>query len=191
ILDINLPDGTGFNLCQEMSQTGAIILILSSMKDPHSILKGFEKGADDYFVKPFNLAILKAKIEALLKRYNKQEIEQNKPNQKLVFGSLSIDPNTREVKVQDTIVNLTPLEFKLLYFLATHPFVIWDRSELVAQVWEREEQVEEERKVDIHIGHIRKKIGDQEGKLIKTIWGKGYKFEPSHSDELKLAELSP
>ncbi len=182
-----MPDDTGFNLCQEMRQTDTIILMLSSMQDTNYILEAFEKGADDYVTKPFNLQILKAKIDALLRRYktSSSNLTSNKP---LVFDRLVIDFCRREVVLDGTIVPLTALEFDLLYFLASNPNRVWDRAELIAAIWNRDDYRGDDRKVDIHIGRIRKKIGDHEGKLIKTIWGRGYMFELSNGDRVKLAD---
>ena len=187
ILDINLPDDTGFNLCQEMRQTDTIILMLSSMQDTNYILEAFEKGADDYVTKPFNLQILKAKIDALLRRYKTSgsKLTSDKP---LVFDQLVIDFCRREVSIDGKIVPLTALEFDLLYFLASNPNRVWDRAELISAIWNRDDYRGDDRKVDIHIGRIRKKIGDHEGKLIKTIWGRGYMFELSNGDRVKLAD---
>ena len=187
ILDINLPDDTGFNLCQEMRKTDTIILMLSSMQDTNYILEAFEKGADDYITKPFNLQILKAKIEALFRRYqtSPSTFTDNKP---LVLDQLVIDFCRREVLLDGNVVPLTALEFDLLHFLASNPNRVWDRAELIAAIWNRDDYRGDDRKVDIHIGRIRKKIGDHDGQLIKTIWGRGYMFEVSNGDRVKLAD---
>ena len=163
ILDINLPDDTGFNLCQEMRKTDTIILMLSSMQDTNYILEAFEKGADDYITKPFNLQILKAKIEALLRRYKTSgsNFTNTKP---LVLDQLVIDFCRREVILDGNVVPLTALEFDLLHFLASNPNRVWDRAELISAIWNRDDYRGDDRKVDIHIGRIRKKIGDHDGK---------------------------
>jgi DNA-binding response OmpR family regulator len=186
ILDVNLPDDSGFNLCQEIRQTGILVLMLTCLSDTHYVLEGFERGADDYQTKPFNLQILKAKIEALLKRKNNiQNLALNSPliqSPRLVFDTLIIDPQRCEVTFNEKLVPLTALEFELLYFLASHPNQVWERSALIAAVWSQNEEMSTERKVDVHIGQIRKKIGDLEGKSIKTVRGKGYLFEPPNHE---------
>ncbi|AFY77529.1 MAG: response regulator transcription factor [Hydrococcus sp. C42_A2020_068] len=182
ILDVNLPDDSGFNLCQEIRQTGKFVLMLTCLTDANYVLKGFERGADDYQTKPFNLEILKAKIEALLKRRQVPNdvisplVSSYSP--RLIFDNLIIDPQKFEVVVGEKIVSLTALEFELLYFLASHPDRVWERSELILSVWSQNDEIGAERKVDVHIGQIRKKIGDFDSKWIKTIRGKGYMFEP-------------
>jgi DNA-binding response OmpR family regulator len=182
ILDVNLPDDSGFNLCQEIRQTGIFVLMLTCLTDANYILEGFERGADDYQTKPFNLQILKAKIEALLKRRSDSlpifpNTDALQPS-RLIFENLEIDPQKCEVILQQKLIPLTALEFELLYFFASHPNRVWERSELIMSVWSQNEEMSTERKVDVHIGQIRKKISDFEGKVIKTIRGKGYLFEP-------------
>ena len=114
ILDVNLPDDTGLNLCQEISKSNTIIVMLSSMKDTDYVLDAFSKGADDYITKPFNLQILKAKIEALLRRSKSlnNTVTKNKP---LMLDRLTIDFARREVTLDDKTVPLTALEFDLLH----------------------------------------------------------------------------
>ena len=179
ILDVNLPDESGFNLCKEIRQTGTLVLMLTCMADTNYVLEGFEQGADDYLTKPFNLEILKAKIAALLKRGIGQEFNLNTPNNSVKIKGLTIDPNRCEVSLNDEVLPLTTLEFELLYFLATHPNRVWERSDLISAVWDNNHEVGVERKVDVHIGQIRKKIDDIHGQMIKTIRGKGYLFEHS------------
>ncbi len=187
ILDINLPDETGLNLCQEIRRTNALIIMLSSMDDINYILEAYAKGADDYIIKPFNLQILKAKIEALLRRYksNTPKPISNKP---LVIDQLRIDLARREVILEGEIVPLTGLEFDLLYFLASNPNRVWDRADLISSIWNRDDYKGDDRKVDIHIGRIRKKIGDREGTVIKTIWGRGYMFEIPKDNGVELSD---
>ena len=187
ILDVNLPDDTGLNLCQEISRSSAMVVMLSSMKDPDYVLDAFAKGADDYITKPFNLQILKAKIEALLKR---QQSTTNTliDNKILVIDNLTIDFSRREVILDGKVVALTALEFDLLHFLASNPNRVWDRAELISAIWNRNDYSGDDRKVDIHVGRIRRKIGDYEGDLIKTIWGRGYMLELSGQDRVQLAD---
>ena len=185
ILDINLPDETGFNLCQEMHKIGVLIIILSSLTDSDYILEAFEKGADDYITKPFNLQILKARIDALLRRSSSSN---SNPKNSIILNKLKIDLSRREALLDNQVIPLTALEFDLLCFLAQNPNRVWDRAELISAIWNNGDYRGDDRKVDIHIGRIRKKIGDHDCNLIKTIWGRGYLFELSNSDAVKLAD---
>ena len=170
-----------------MSQTDAIIVMLSSMTDDNYILEAFEKGADDYITKPFNLSILQARIAALLRRKDRNR-KFSKNNSSINLENLQINFYRREVIFNDCLIPLTALEFDLLYFLANNPNRVWDRAELISAIWQNEEYAGDDRKVDIHVGRIRKKIGDVNGDFIKTVWGRGYMFELSSSNAVKLAD---
>jgi DNA-binding response OmpR family regulator len=176
ILDVNLPDANGYNLCKEMQErTGVFVLMLTSRTDEADKIKGFSQGADDYITKPFSLGELGVRVGAILKR---QRIVTTAEQQCLQFDKLAIDPVRREVKLNSDIVPLTALEFDLLHFLASHPGRVWRRAELIQEVWDYE-YVGDQRVVDVHIGQIRKKIeiDTSQPALIQTVRGVGYKFE--------------
>ena len=178
ILDVNLPDVIGYNLCQEMqNRTKVFVLMLTSRADEADKIRGFSQGADDYLTKPFSLAELQVRLGAILKR---QRIVTTEQQQCLVFEKLVIDPQRREVTLNNTIIPLTALEFDLLRFLASHPGRVWRRAELIQEVWDYE-YVGDQRVVDVHIGQIRKKIeiDSAQPDLIKTVRGVAYKFEPT------------
>lgn len=176
ILDVNLPDATGYNLCQEMqNRTGVFVLMLTSRADEADKIRGFSQGADDYLTKPFSLGELEVRVQAILKRQRPVTAAEQ---QCLRFNDLSIDPVRREVMLKEDPVILTALEFDLLYFLASHPGRVWRRAELIQKVWDYE-YVGDQRVVDVHIGQIRKKIeiDTSQPALIQTVRGVGYKFE--------------
>lgn len=180
ILDVNLPDVVGFNLCQEMqNRSGVFVLLLTSRTDEADKIRGFSKGADDYLTKPFGLGELEVRVGAILRR---QRVVANTEQQRLVFEKLIIDSVRREVMVNNETIPLTALEFDLLHFLASHPGRVWRRAELIQQVWDYE-YVGDQRVVDVHIGQIRKKIEihPTQSTLIQTIRGVGYKFECPNS----------
>jgi two-component system OmpR family response regulator len=176
VLDVNLPDTTGYKLCQEMqSRTGVFVLMLTSRNNEADKMKGFAEGADDYITKPFSLVEIGARIAAILKR---KRIVTSAEQQSLVFGQLQIDPVRREVILGNQIVALSALEFDLLYCLASKPGRVWRRSELLHEVWDYE-YVGADRVVDVHIGQIRRKIelDANQNPMIQTVRGVGYKFE--------------
>lgn len=186
ILDVNLPDVTGYALCQEMqSRTNVFILMLTSRTDESDKVRAFSQGADDYITKPFSLVELGARIGAILKR---QRTVTTAEQQCLIFSNLVIDPVRREVKLNEDLVPLTALEFDLLHFLASNPGRVWRRSDLIQQVWDYE-YVGDQRVVDVHIGQIRKKIeiDTSQPALIQTVRGVGYKFEsPEVAEEVQV-----
>jgi len=178
VLDVNLPDTTGYKLCQEMQRrTGVFVLMLTSRTDEADKMKGFAEGADDYITKPFSLVEIGARVAAILKR---KRIVTPTEQQSLTFGELLIDPVRREVILNNQIVALTALEFDLLYCLASKPGRVWRRSELLQEVWDYE-YVGADRVVDVHIGQIRRKIEPDANQvsMIQTVRGVGYKFEPT------------
>ena len=180
VLDVNLPDTTGYKLCQEMQRrTGVFVLMLTSRTDEADKMKGFAEGADDYITKPFSLVEIGARVAAILKR---KRIVTPAEQQTLTFGELLIDPVRREVILGTQIVALTALEFDLLYCLASKPGRVWRRAELLHEVWDYE-YVGSDRVVDVHIGQIRRKIEPDTTQIsmIQTVRGVGYKFEPTTS----------
>ncbi|MBD0341214.1 MAG: response regulator transcription factor [Microcoleus sp. Co-bin12] len=180
VLDVNLPDTTGYKLCQEMQRrTGVFVLMLTSRTDEADKMKGFAEGADDYITKPFSLVEIGARVAAILKR---KRIVTPTQQQSLTFGELLIDPVRREVLLGSQIVPLTALEFDLLYCLASKPGRVWRRAELLHEVWDYE-YVGSDRVVDVHIGQIRRKIEPDTTQIsmIQTVRGVGYKFEPTTS----------
>ena len=176
ILDVNLPDALGYNLCEDMQErTDVFILMLTSRSDAADKKEGFLKGADDYLTKPFDLQELEYRVQAILKRQRTVTASEKQP---LIFHNMSIDPVRREVKINDNLITLTALEFDLLHFLASRPGRVWRRDELIQNVWDYE-YVGDQRVVDVHIGQIRKKIEIDvaEPSFIQTVRGVGYKFE--------------
>ncbi|MDY7013588.1 MAG: response regulator transcription factor [Cyanobacteriota bacterium] len=183
ILDVNLPDALGYNLCEEMQmRTDVFVLLLTSRTDTEDKATGFRKGADDYLTKPFDLQELEFRVNAILKR--QRTVMPSNTKQPLVFDYLIVDPERREVKVNGNIVPLTALEFDLLHYLASRPGEALSRPTLISEVWDYAEIVGDQRVVDVHIGQIRKKIEVDSSKpsLIKTIRGYGYRFEPPEQE---------
>jgi DNA-binding response OmpR family regulator len=177
ILDLNLPDINGYQLCPVMQQeTGVYVLMLTSRVDTADRLQGFHQGADDYLTKPFSLPEVGARVAAILKR---QRPIATPNEQALRFSGLSIDPERREVRRGEELIPLTALEFDLLYAMAQQPGRAWRRGDLIGAVWEGSHEGDE-RVVDVHIGQIRKKLEYQveRPEFIRTVRGVGYKFEP-------------
>lgn len=176
ILDINLPDTLGYNLCEEMQKSNDVfILMLTSRNDVEDKKKGFLIGADDYLTKPFDLEELEFRVQAILRR---RRVINSEDLNIIELDNLIINPETREVKFQNKIITLTSLEFDILYFLANNPGKVWRREDLVTNVWQNN-PMGDNRVVDVHIGQIRRKIelDPNNPQYIVTIRGVGYKFE--------------
>jgi DNA-binding response OmpR family regulator len=181
ILDINLPDTTGFLLCQEMqSYKDVFILMLTSLADEGYKVKGLDVGADDYLTKPFGLVELSARVRAILKRQKlpSQKTSSQTQSNQLIFGDLVIDSTRKEVKFKNKILPLTNIQFDILFCMASQAGYAWKRSELYEKVWDSQ-WLENAKCADVHISQIRKKIKEAgcDFEYIKTVWKIGYKFE--------------
>lgn len=186
LLDIMLPGKDGYEICRELRSEDInipIIMLTAKSEEVDKVL-GLEFGADDYIAKPFGIRELLARIKAVLRRYeinDKTAIEQKKDDDELeniMAGNIVIDQGRHEVKVNGVPIELTYKEYELLSFLAKHRGRVYSRDELLDKVWGID-YVGETRTVDVHIRHLRQKIGqDQNGEeYVETIRGRGYKLK--------------
>ena len=178
LLDLMLPDGSGLDLCKSIksnSDTESIpIIILTAKDDEVDKVVGFELGADDYVTKPFSVRELILRVKAVLKRGSKKKEIVEVVRQ---FGDLKIDVDSHEVHVDDTKINLTALEFRLLRQLVDTRGRGQSRDQLLSDVWGYSAEVTT-RTVDTHVKRLREKLGPM-GKYVHTIRGVGYKFARS------------
>lgn len=173
IMDIMMPELDGFSACKEirkMSQTP--IIVLSARGEEYDKIHGFEVGIDDYVVKPFSVKELMMRIQAILKRTNAMN-EQGK--EILVFEGLSIDFTGRIVMVDNQVVDLSPKEYDLLFFMVRNRGIALTRERLISEVWGYD-YFGDDRTLDTHIKLLRKRLGEYQ-KFIVTLRGVGYRFE--------------
>ncbi len=174
ILDIVLPDIDGFEICRRIRAMGqeVPILMLTVKKEISDRVKGLDSGADDYLTKPFSFEELVARIRALLRRSGR--IGQGKM---LNAAGVVLDPSTRHVRIHGRNIELTPTEFGLLELFMRHPYRVFTRETLLNRVlgydFDGGTNV-----IDVHISHLRKKLGDRPARLIRTVYGVGYSFQP-------------
>ncbi|MFD1363200.1 response regulator transcription factor [Lentibacillus salinarum] len=176
ILDIMLPDIDGWEVCKTVRKTSLIpILMLTARNDVKDRVQGLNLGADDYLIKPFAAEELVARVNALLRRQNVKKEETTKTL--MYFEYLSIDSESREVKVKDIPVELTPKEFDILYLAASQPKRVFTREILLDQIWDSDE-FRDLRAIDTHVKNIREKLrkAGLSYNPIRTVWGVGYKF---------------
>jgi DNA-binding response OmpR family regulator len=176
ILDVMLPSQDGFSVLQELRKTSSVpVILLTARTEETDRVLGLELGADDYVVKPFSPRELTARVRSVLRRTQPRE-----PGTRLDFDGLSIDPTSREVKVGDETVELTPKEFDLLAYLAAHPRQVFSRGQLLQQVWDSSAEWQDPATVTVHVRRLRSKIeaDPQEPRWLQTVWGVGYRFEP-------------
>jgi two-component system alkaline phosphatase synthesis response regulator PhoP len=173
VLDIMLPGMDGIELLTRLRrELDSYVILLSAKTEETDKIIGLSVGADDYVTKPFSPRELVARIKSAFRRM--QTRKEVPGTDVLVFEHLRIDPGSRQVWMDDQLVELTGIEFDLLYTLAAYQGLVLSREKLLERVWGYE-YYGELRVVDVHIGHIRQKLGDE--KLISTVRGVGYRFE--------------
>lgn len=171
VLDINLPDGNGFDLCREIKEycpeTAVIFLTANDMES--DMLKGFELGADDYVTKPFPISVFRRKVAALLVRVKKQPSINHYSD-----GNLYIDFSGMTASIAGHSVSFTPLEYRLLNVLTKNPKIVLTRQVLLEKLWDIDENFVDEHALTSAISRIRNKIEKKELQYIKTVYGMGY-----------------
>jgi len=179
LLDIELPDGNGLELCSKIQSTnpGLPIFFLTSHKDLSEKVLGFSAGADDYITKPFDPLELKARVESKLKK-----IEVLKRSADFMkWNEIQINKASQEVKVSNQgvfeNVDLTALEFKLLTYFANRRGDVIERDTILNDIWGKDVHVYS-RSVDTHVSKLRKKLGPV-SHIIESVHGAGYKFSPT------------
>ncbi|MBW1604831.1 response regulator transcription factor [Lactobacillus sp. Sy-1] len=178
ILDIMMPNMTGIEVLKELRRDSKLpVIILSAKTTDMDKIQGLISGADDYVTKPFNPLEIMARVRSLLRR-SQDKMTNDEPDV-LDIGSLTINKDSHEVKTNDgKEIQLTALEFGILYLLASHPNRVFSADEIFERVW-RQESVVSAKTVMVHVSHLRDKIEDATNgeKVIQTVWGVGYKIE--------------
>ena len=180
LLDLMIPGKDGYDVCKDVRSNSEIrntpIIMLTAKSEEIDKILGLELGADDYITKPFSVRELLARVKAVLRRFTIVEPESNV----LVLGDLTADFDKREIFVKDKKLDLTLKEFELLEILIRNKGKILTRDTLLDKIWGYE-YIGETRTVDVHIRYLRKKIeaDDKNPKLIETIRGVGYRFNPN------------
>lgn len=177
LLDIMLPEMTGYEVCQNIRGFSDVpIIMLTAKDDDMDKILGLEYGADDYITKPFNILELKARIKAILRRNRNNEDKDN--SKKIVIGKLVLDIESRRVFINDKEINLTAKEFDLLKLLIQNPNKVYSRDDLLNLVWGYD-YLGDVRTVDVHVRRLREKVekNPSDPKYIHTKWGVGYFFQ--------------
>jgi len=178
ILDVMLPKKSGFDVCRELRQKGVdtAILMLTAKTQVIDRVVGLKLGADDYLTKPFDPSELLARVEALLRRVQK---ENRVPVQTFHFGEVEVDFDRGDVRVSGKAVGLAAKELQLLRYLVDNRERVVPREELLQNVWEYNSEISS-RTIDVHVVWLRQKLekNPQLPTHIRTIRGKGYRFTP-------------
>lgn len=180
ILDLMMPEVDGFTACQRIRQQESTqqipILMLTALSRTDDKVSGFNAGADDYLTKPFELPELYVRVRALLRRAQKTSTITSLP-EILHIGDITLIPESRETKITDKLIRLTPIEFEVLHCLMQHHGQTVTTSKLLEEVWgySPDDDVDT---IRVHIRHLRTRIEVGSKKYIKTVYGGGYQLIP-------------
>lgn len=172
LLDLNLPDMSGFEVMEEVRKVSDVpIIFLTANLEEVSIVKGLDMGADDYITKPFKTRELISRMNAVLRRHKKVN------NNIIHLGNVSIDLNSAKVLKDGHDLMLTALEYKILLTLAMNPNMVFTREKILADIWDVNEEYVNDNTLTVYIKRIREKIEDDVNhpKIILTVRGIGYK----------------
>jgi len=178
VLDMMLPGVNGFDILRRVRSVSSIpVIMLTARAEESDRVAGLELGADDYVVKPFSPRELAARVNGVLRR-TAGRVEDTPPT--LTFDGLQIEPLSREVRMGGEVVDMTPKEFEVLFFLASSPRQVFSRAQLLESVWQSSPEWQDPATVTVHVRRIRNKIESdaEHPRWITTVWGVGYRFEP-------------
>lgn len=186
MLDIMMPGMSGLEVCRQMRQRSETritpIILLTAKIDESDIVMGLGMGADDYVTKPFHSKELVARVKAVLRRHRIEQTAETRTQ--ITEGPIHMDIARHEAKVEGKEISLTLAEFRILWALISSPGRVYTRNQLLDKITSGEGETVVDRNVDVHIGAIRKKIGEIASKSILTVRGIGYKFRASEVEEL-------
>ena len=182
LLDINLPDGSGLDLCEEIRNRGqhTYIIFITANDKESDMLKGYEVGGADYVTKPFNSLELVARVKSQLRRYTKLGTMMQEPTSNVYkTGGLEINDDMKQVTVDGIVVEkLTPIQYNILLFLTKNKGRVFSIEQIYENIW-NEDAINADNTVAVHIRHIREKIeiNPKEPRYLKVVWGVGYKID--------------
>ncbi|WP_163526266.1 response regulator transcription factor [Halobacillus ihumii] len=184
LLDLMMPGMDGIEVCKELREKKATpVIMLTAKGEESNRVQGFEVGTDDYIVKPFSPREVVLRVKAILRRASSTKFLETDTAARnvLVFPHMTIDNDAHRVTADNKEVSLTPKEYELLNYMAQKPDKVFDREQLLKEVWQYE-FFGDLRTVDTHVKRLREKLSkvstDAAG-MIVTVWGVGYKFEVS------------
>ena len=178
ILDIMLPGRDGFQICQNLRASAFTtpILMLTARGSNIDTIMGLRIGADDYLPKPFDMQVLLARIQALLRRSKAPKMTRSPAGMKYTIGDFVLDTEAGQLRQGDSVVPMNAQEYRLLQFFAAHPGKVWSRDDLLNEVWGYDTETTT-RTVDVHVAWLRQKLDEKDlPRHIVTVRGRGYKF---------------
>lgn len=178
LLDLMLPDYSGYDLCREILKQSAIpVIMVSAKNETIDKVLGLELGAEDYLTKPFDNRELLARIKVVLRRYEQSDSIGNIETGRIKIGALEIDFELKQVQLNGMAISLTAKEYKILEVLSKRPKKVFTREELLDLIWGYD-FLGDSRSVDMTIMRLRKKLEDdsENPKFVRTVYGFGYQF---------------
>ena len=175
ILDVSLPDGSGYDLCREIRKTSRVpVIFLTAADEETDIIMGLDMGGDDYITKPFKLAVFLSRINAILRRSG----DFDRMDAELSSNGIRVSLLTREVYKDGTLISLTPGEYKLLCLFMEHPGIVLSPDQILGRLWDHEENYIDSSTLTVYVRRLRTKIEDNPGspEKIVTVRGMGYKW---------------
>lgn len=184
ILDILLPDGKGFELCEEIRKNSDIpVIFLTACDEEMDIVRGLDIGGDDYITKPFKLHEFISRVKAVMRRYSrfleKSAVgPQSGQEEKIISGDITLNQLTGRVYKREQEIALTPLEFRLVYIFMNNPLAIFTREKILDMLWDSHGEYVEDKTLTVHISRLREKLENSQAKpeYIVTIRGMGYRW---------------
>ena len=175
LLDLTLPDGSGYDVCKQIKEMGDLpVIFLTAYDDEVNVVMGFDLGADDYISKPFRLKELTARIKSVLRRYNKETADGI-----IKIKDVTINTTSAKVSKAGEDIILTAMEYRLLLILLNNRGRILSRTQLLENIWDIDGDFVEDNTLTVYIKRLRDKIEDEPNKpeIIKTVRGLGYVIE--------------
>ena len=175
LLDLTLPDGSGYGVCKQIKEMGDLpVIFLTAYDDEVNVVMGFDLGADDYISKPFRLKELTARIKSVLRRYNKETADGI-----IKIKDITINTTSAKVSKAGEEIILTAIEYRLLLILLNNRGRILSRTQLLENIWDIDGDFVEDNTLTVYIKRLRDKIEDEPNKpeIIKTVRGLGYVIE--------------
>nr|WP_300816804.1 response regulator transcription factor [uncultured Acetatifactor sp.] len=171
LLDIGLPDGDGFQLCRKVKREGQTpVIFLTAKEDETDVVKGLDMGADDYVIKPFRNRELVSRIRSVLRR-------SGKGTSVLRCGDITLNTETGKVTRGGSEIGLTKLEYKILSNMMSCPGKLFTRDEILSDIWDISGNFVNDNTLSVTVKRLREKLGDSDGRFIKTVRGMGYRLE--------------
>lgn len=175
LLDLSLPDGSGYELCEQIKQkSDTPVIFLTAVDDEVNVVMGLDMGADDYITKPFRIRELLSRIKSVLRRYQKQPQDEST----LKFADIHVYPLKGKVVKSGIEINLTALEYRLFMVFMSNQGQILSREQLLEKIWDVAGDFVNDNTLTVYIKRLREKLEDnpQTPELIKTVRGLGYKL---------------